>query len=209
MDPEILSPTDDWIFKLLFGDERNKSILIDLLGSFLELPQEEFELVYLDTYLKPENEDDKLGILDVKVRTKTGKVIDIEIQVNPVKNIGRRISFYKSKLIVEQISKSELYSVIQKVICICICSYDLFPGEKDYINNFMFYNPGNGLLFEDIPEEIYTLELPKVPAQDDGNDVWEWLQFLKSKSKEDFARNFVSCSILMCGYSAARYRGLR
>ena len=71
MDKEILSPTDDWIFKLLFGDERNKSILIDLLGSFVELPQEEFELTYLDTYLKPESEDDKLGILDVKVKTKT------------------------------------------------------------------------------------------------------------------------------------------
>jgi hypothetical protein len=57
MIPEILSPTDDWIFKLLFGDERNKSMLIDLLGSFVELPKEEFELTYLDTHLKPESED--------------------------------------------------------------------------------------------------------------------------------------------------------
>jgi predicted transposase/invertase (TIGR01784 family) len=182
----ILSPTDDWIFKLLFGDERNKSMLIDLLGSFVELPQEEFELTFLDTYLKPESEDDKLGILDVKVRTKTGKIIDIEIQVNPVKNIGRRISFYKSKLIVEQISKSELYSVIQKVICVCITDYPLFPDEKEYINSFMFYNPNNGLLFKDIPEEIITLELPKVPVQNDGSGLWDWLQFLKSKSKEEF-----------------------
>ena len=39
MNAEILSPTDDWIFKLLFGDERNKSILIDLLGTFVQLPQ--------------------------------------------------------------------------------------------------------------------------------------------------------------------------
>ena len=186
METEILSPTNDWIFKLLFGDERNKSILIDLLGSFVELPQEEFELTYLDTHLKPESEDDKLGIIDVKVKTKTGKVIDIEIQVDPVKYIGRRLSFYKSKLIVEQISKSEMYSVIQKVICICITNYDLFPGKTDYINHFMFYNPKNGLLFKDIPEEIYTLELPKVPAQNDGSGLWDWLKFLKSKNKEEF-----------------------
>ena len=104
MDKEILPPTDDWIFKQLFGDERNKSILIDLLGSFVELPQEEFELTYLDTHLKPESEDDKLGILDVKVRTKTGKVIDIEIQVlseisdntcYPIRNIIR-VDYVKS-----------------------------------------------------------------------------------------------------------------
>jgi hypothetical protein len=30
MDYAILPPTDDWIFKLLFGDERHKSNLIAL-----------------------------------------------------------------------------------------------------------------------------------------------------------------------------------
>ena len=30
-DFEILPPTNDWIFKLLFGDERNKSMLVNLL----------------------------------------------------------------------------------------------------------------------------------------------------------------------------------
>jgi hypothetical protein len=50
---DILPPTDDWIFKLLFGDERNKSMLIDLLRSFVELPGEEFDLVFMDTSLKP------------------------------------------------------------------------------------------------------------------------------------------------------------
>jgi predicted transposase/invertase (TIGR01784 family) len=182
---DILPPTDDWIFKLLFGDERNKSMLINLLESFLDLPQEEYELSFMDTYLKPESEDDKLGILDVKVKTKSGKIIDIEIQVNPVKDIGKRLSFYKSKLIAEQISKGARYEAIQRVICICISCYQLFPRVKDYINRFRFYNPKNGLLFEEIPEEVYTLELPKVPSEFDGDKVWEWLQFLRSKSKED------------------------
>jgi len=36
MDDNILPPTDDWIFKMLFGDERNKSFLIDLLKSLVE-----------------------------------------------------------------------------------------------------------------------------------------------------------------------------
>jgi len=186
MDFKILPPTDDWIFKLLFGDERNKSMLIDLLKAFVELPQEEYELSFLDTSLKPENEDDKLGILDVKVKTKTGKVIDIEIQVNPERNIGQRLSFYKSKLIVEQIGKGELYHVIQKVICICITNYELFPEANEYVNIFRFTNKKNGLIFEVIPEEIYTLELPKVPALSDGSAGWEWLQFLRAKRKEEF-----------------------
>ncbi|GHV11789.1 hypothetical protein FACS189491_03650 [Spirochaetia bacterium] len=186
MDYEILPPTDDWIFKLLFGDERRKSTLVDLLKAFVDLPDEEYELTFLDTYLKPEFEDDKLGIVDVKVRTKSGKIIDIEIQVCPVKNIGKRLSFYKSKLIVEQIDKSEGYEVIQRVICICITNYDLFPGTKDYLNQFRFYNRRNNLCFEDIPEELFTIELPKVPLKDDGSPLWDWTQFLRSRTKEEF-----------------------
>ena len=63
MDYDILPPTDDWIFKLLFGDERNKSLLIDLLKSLAELPEDEYELTFLDTHLKPQAEDDKPGII--------------------------------------------------------------------------------------------------------------------------------------------------
>jgi len=118
--PEILPPTNDWIFKLLFGDERNKDNLINLLKAFIKMPQEEYELIFLDTHLKPEFTKDKLGILDVKVKTKSGRIINIEVQVNPQKHIGKRISFYKSKLIVGQIAESQHYEAIQDVICICI-----------------------------------------------------------------------------------------
>jgi len=38
MDYDILSPVNDWIFKLLFGDERHKDMLINLLKIFVELP---------------------------------------------------------------------------------------------------------------------------------------------------------------------------
>jgi predicted transposase/invertase (TIGR01784 family) len=77
--PEILPPASDWVFKLLFGDERNKDNLINLLKTFIELPNEEYELIFLDPHLKPEAEDDKLGILDVKVKTKSGRILNIEI----------------------------------------------------------------------------------------------------------------------------------
>jgi len=156
--PEILPPTNDWIFKLLFGDERHKDNLINLLKSFIALPEEEYELIFLDTHLKPECKHDKLGILDVKVKTKSGKVINIEIQVDPFKDIGKRISFYKSKLIVGQIAESQEYDAIQDVLCICIFKKAIFPKVKEYVNRFQFMNPANGLLFAGIPEIVYTAD---------------------------------------------------
>jgi len=187
--PEILSPVNDWIFKLIFGDERNKNILISFLQSFVDLPQEEYELIFVDPHLKPEYEDDKLGILDVKVKTKTGKIINIEMMVRPTQDFGEKISFYKSKMIVEQIGKSKDYSVIQRVICICIANRILHPSTPEYLNYFVFMNPRNGLIFEDIPEEIFTLEIPKVPMHNDRDDrekVWNWMRFFRAKSREEF-----------------------
>ena len=184
-DVKVLPATRDWIFKLLFGDERNKSMLIDMLQSFVELPQEEYELTFMDPHLKPEAEDDKLGILDVRVRTKSGKVINIEIQVDPMRHIGNRLSYYKSKLIAEQIASGDNYDAIQRVICVCITSFGLFPGVAEYVNGFRFYNPRNGLCFEGIPEEIYTVELAKVPVANDGNRIWEWLRFLLARTEEE------------------------
>jgi len=186
MDCEVLPPTNDFVFKLLFGDNRHKNILITMLKSFVNLPDEEYELIFLDTYLKPEHEEDKMGILDIKVSTKTGKIIDIEIQINPLLYIGERISFYKSRLIVDQIGKGEHYDKIQRVICVCITDHVIHKKDDRYLNYFCFCNPETGLRFKSIPEEIFTLELPKVPADSDGSKIWVWLQFLRAKQKGEF-----------------------
>jgi predicted transposase/invertase (TIGR01784 family) len=157
----------------------------------LNLPDEEFDISFMDTVLKPETEEDKTGIVDIKVKTASGKVIDVEIQVNPFPELGKRISFYKSKLVVGQIGEGERYDVIRQVICVCILDHMLFPEAEEYLNRFRFYNPENGLCFKGIPEEIYTIELPKVPAKSDGRTVWDWMQFLKGKRKEEFDISFM------------------
>ena len=185
MSTKVLPPTSDFVFKLLFGDERNKSALIGLLRAFVDLPQEECELTFLDTHLKPEFEDDKLGILDVKVRTTSGQIVNIEIQVEPQDYIAKRLSYYKSRMIAEQIGKGDEYDQIHRVICVCITSRPLFPGVRDYLNRFRFCNMANGLCFEGIPEEIYTIELSKVPAENDGTDWWEWVRFLLARTEEE------------------------
>ena len=79
-------------------------------------------------------------------------------------------------------------SVIKAYLLVCcnISSYVLFAEDNNYLNNFRFINPKNGLCFEDIPEEIYTLELPKVPAMNDGTAGWDWMQFLRARRKEEF-----------------------
>jgi len=185
MSINVLPPTSDFVFKLLFGDERNKSMLIGLLRALVDLPSEECELTFLDTHLKREFKGDKLGILDVRVRTTSGQIINIEIQVEPQDFIAKRISYYKSKMITGQLGKSDEYEKIQRVVCVCITSKPLFPEVPEYLNRFRFCNLTNGLCFEGIPEEIYTVELLKVPSENDGTGWWEWVRFLLARTEED------------------------
>jgi hypothetical protein len=77
-----LSPRNDHFFKRLFADENDHEILISFLRSVLDIPEDEYDEIYiLDPNTTVEHTDDKYNILDVKLKTKSGQIIDIEIQL--------------------------------------------------------------------------------------------------------------------------------
>jgi predicted transposase/invertase (TIGR01784 family) len=186
LSPEMLSPKSDYIFKLLFGEERSIGILTDFLQSVLRLPADEYESVHLiDPHLKREREDDKLGILDVRVRTKTRKEIDIEIQVEPYSKLRERVVYYSAKMLTGQIKSGKEYEQIRRVISIIITDFALIPDSEAYHHRFTLYDPETIIEFTDILE-VHTLELEKLPAQEDGTELWNWMRFLTAQRKEEF-----------------------
>lgn len=96
-----------------------------------------------------------------------------------------RIVFYTSKMITEQISKGESYEHIKKVISIVITDYTLIKENSDYHNTYRLYDKITGSEFTDVLE-INTLELSKLPQNEDKSELWNWLTFLKSKKEEEF-----------------------
>jgi hypothetical protein len=44
----------------------------------------------------------------------------------------------------------------------------------------------HGLYFEEIPEEVYTLKLPKALMKDDGAAWWEWTRFFRCRKREEY-----------------------
>jgi predicted transposase/invertase (TIGR01784 family) len=183
---EFLSPKSDIIFKLLFGDTRSIDILTDFLKSILRLPIEEYdEVSIVDPHLLREYDGDKLGILDVKVKTKSKKTIDVEIQVLPYSELKSRIVYYSAKMITEQVGSGEDYSNIKQVISIIITDYTMIPENVQYHNRYTLYSPETQSEFTDIIE-INTLELPKIPESEDGTKLWNWMKFLSAQRKEEF-----------------------
>ena len=115
IDNELMSLKNDFVFKLIFGDEKNKRVLIAFLSAVLGLEMGEFlELEFLNTELLKEFKEDKKGILDVRVKTRTGTHIDIEIQVLPTEFMAERTVFYWSKMFTSQIKSGDTYEKLKK-----------------------------------------------------------------------------------------------
>jgi predicted transposase/invertase (TIGR01784 family) len=186
MDKSMFLPVkSDIIFRLFFADERNEEFLVSLLKSILRLPEDDYnEIEIADPHLLREFEGDKLAVIDVKLYTKTRKVIHIEIQLKVAEELKNRIILYNSRLITEQIGSGQEYGVIHKVVSIVITDEDLIPFSPRYHHRFTFYDPEAEVEFSDIME-IHSIELKKLPEDNDGTALYDWARFIAAESEEE------------------------
>lgn len=179
----LLPVKSDFIFKLIFGAQRNVDILAEFLRPILCIPDEEYEhLTIIDPHIKKESEKDKYGILDVKVHTKNKQVIHVEVQLWDIPEMKERSIYYQSKMITEQMSSGDDYSKIKRVVSIIITDYPLIDEDEKYHHQFR-YRSEDGIQFTDITE-IFTLELSKLPQVTDSTELWDWMKFIKSDDEE-------------------------
>jgi predicted transposase/invertase (TIGR01784 family) len=133
------------VFKRIFGDPRNSKLLAAFLMAALGLPEEDFHsLAIIDPHLKREFNNDKESILDVKVRLKSGVVIDVELQVRIVRDLRQRIAFANAKMLTEQIKRGEECLSIKRVVSIVICDGVLLPEKPGYYSS-LTSGPGESL----------------------------------------------------------------
>jgi len=179
----LLPVTSDFIFKLIFGDQRNVDILAAFLRAVLDIPDEEYDrLVIVDPHIKKESVDDKYGILDVKIHTVSGGVIHVEIQNQVLPDMKARTIYSQSKLVTEQISSGMKWSSIKRAITIVITN-DVFVPEGDKYHHQFRYRTDDGIEFTDL-SEINTLDLSKLPPDDDSTELWYWMKFIKTDDEE-------------------------
>ncbi|MDR3214132.1 MAG: Rpn family recombination-promoting nuclease/putative transposase [Azoarcus sp.] len=181
----LLSPRSDIVFKMLFGDLRGSDILRAFLEAVLPRPHDEYcEIVYLNPLLGNDYSDDKIGILDVKVKTASGKIIDIEIQISNHSHLRERVVFYVSKLVTEQIGVGERYETIKPTVCILIADFVLIGENPAYHNQYRLRDFETRSEFTHLLE-VHTLELPKLPKAGDGTSLGDWLGFLKADREDE------------------------
>jgi predicted transposase/invertase (TIGR01784 family) len=184
---EPLSPKNDFVFKKLFADPGRIDILIAFLASVLDIPPDELVgLELVEAHILGDAPGDKDCILDVRVITRDGTAINVEIQLRPMRRMRVRILFYCSRLLAGQVKAGDNYQGMRKAVCIVITDHDLIPESPGrYHHRFRMHDREAGVEFSDA-QEIHTLELTKLPKASDGGPLLNWLRFLAAKTEGEF-----------------------
>ena len=85
-----------------------------------------------DPFLQKESADDKLGILDVKLETTSGHIIDIEVQLWSLPDMRSRVTYYLSKMVTEQLGAGNPYSDLRRAISIVIVDFPLIMETNSH-----------------------------------------------------------------------------
>ena len=197
--PEIVKLKLDIIFKRVFGDKKNKNIIIAFLSDILEIPRKNIKEVYIDNVeLPPEYLGEKFSRLDLKlevqdVNDSENKIINIEMQVNSEPAFKERTLYYWSKMYSEELKSSEEYDSLKKTICINIINFNLFES-LEYQSHFQILEKDRQELLTD-KFSIYFFELKKVKKSQKGKPVEDWLNLKKKKKKEELMALELSTNI--------------
>lgn len=181
----LMKPRIDFAFKEIMMDEQAR---IGFLSAVLKLnPVDIRETIILNTYLRKLHEDEKQGILDVRILMNNDTEIDIEIQLSPLSVWADRSLFYLAKMYTEQIEAGQDYSIFKKCVSISILDFTLFSDTASFYSCFHLREDSRNTIYTD-KMEFHVLELPKIPKElrKDSNEIELWGKFISAERKEEF-----------------------
>lgn len=181
---KTLSPKLDIVFQALFGEVGSERITKRFLKSILQKDISEIDLSQ-NTILRRENEDSKLGVLDIIAKINERENCNIEIQLIDTGEIIERILYYWSRIYSKQLKKSQNYINLEKTIVILIADFKIKNLENlDYHTEWKIIDleTRKSILTDKL--ELHIIEIPKVKEAKEQDELIDWLHFLENPKSE-------------------------
>lgn len=196
---EALLPTNDLLFKRIYGKEGSEKITEDFIKAFLGLDVT-IEKLQDSKALDINYIDKKAGVLDVLVTNKDGTKINLEMQVGNYTNVEERFCFYGFELFTEQFQKGLQYNEAKKTIGVLILKddYSKYKGCEDYILSWKLREEKYHDLILTDKLELCIISLEKIKKKvalgeiSDKDQIAIWTKFLlnpKELKEEDMNEN--------------------
>ena len=132
MKHEEVYKLSDLFARYLPGKNGNEDLLTDLVNSTLrEFNFEEVkDLEIIDPFNLSGNIELKESIIDIKAKTKNNETVIIEFQLCGNMDFLKRIFYYISKNVVNEVKEGENYNNVQKIISINLLDFNLKFGDE-------------------------------------------------------------------------------
>ena len=180
-----INPYTDFGFKMLFGTEMNKELLISFINSLLSGKEVIRDLTYLNTEHLGTSEADRRAVFDVYCENERGEKILIEMQRGEQQFFKDRSLYYATFPIREQGEKGEWDYRLKAVYVIGILNFK-FDSEDDnfFHHEVQLMDVCTKQVFYDKLTFIY-LEIPKFNKSEDELVTMfdKWLFVLRNLSR--------------------------
>ena len=190
--------TNDYVFRCLFGDSKNESLLLSLINAVQrDSHQPEVRSVSVTTpFNYKKTFDDKESITDVKAVAADGEIFDIEMQVLKEGDYIKRTLYYAAHNISSQLKKGDHYSIIHPVIGINVLAFNLFTEDtRPHHFGQIMEVESKKVLTHDLG--LHFLELTKL--KNCGNldsELREWFNFFLHGHEEDYMVSGASSAVV-------------
>lgn len=182
---EAVIPTNDFVFKKIFGEKGNENITKHLIEC---ITNDKIETVNLDgnRILDKDIFTDKVSVLDVRAVLNSNVEVDIEMQVASKDDIEKRILFYWAKLHTKTVVAGDNYEDVKRTIAILIADFEI---EK--LKDIPKYHTKWKILESEFSKNVLTenfeidiIEIPKVkkciekhPEFNKNKELLIWMKF--------------------------------
>ena len=181
--PVRFTARNDYAFKKLFGTDENKDIMIEFVSLVTNLRKDDFDDVRIEnTEQIPHFYKDKTGRLDIKIRLKDNRKIDVEMQNTYFDYYPKRSIFYCTKLIHEHLVSGLQYATLKKCIAINVLNSPFKLSRKVH-SIYQIREQEEQTLLDELLE-IHFLDLTKL-KKENLTSLEKWLMFIKTDSKEE------------------------
>lgn len=202
------SPTTDFGFKKLFGEEANKDLLMDFLNSMLPKDYQCVSLTLKQTEQIPDWEDDRKAIFDILCVNQKGEQFIIEMQKAKITHFIDRTIFYVTFPIQNQAPKGKWNFELKRIFVISILDYN-YDTNIDYWKKRQLLRPfdlrdNKGVLMSD-KLNFKLLQLPffnKKPSQLKTH-FDKWCYFLKNLETFDVIPKILNEPVFMKAFEVA------
>lgn len=182
---KYINPYTDFGFKVLFGTEMNKELLLSFVNSLFKGKEIIRDLTYLNTEHLGNSEVDRRAVFDVYCENEKGEKILIEMQRGEQQFFKDRSLYYSTFPIREQGEKGEWDYHLKAVYVIGILNFTFDHKDEGYFHHeVQLMDIHTKEIFYDKLTFVY-LEMPKFNKREEELDGMfdKWLFVLRNLSR--------------------------